>query len=401
MNINEKLLKEKIDSIIPYLNEKQKRLMVAAEATSLGYGGITIIKKETGIARSRIHRGIIELKSHKTNEIDRIRTTGGGRKSTHVENKKIIRLIESFIDDSTRGDPMSPLKWTSKSTRQIAEIISQKSYKISYETVRTILKNLDYSLQGNDKSLEGSHPDRDEQFKYINKQVKKYLEIGNPVISVDAKKRELIGNFANKGREWRKKSKPRKVNIHDFHDPKGQEIGIPYGIYDQGKNLGWVNVGCDHDTSDFAVQSIYNWWIYMGRKFYPNARKLLICADGGGSNGYRVRLWKYKLQEFVNRTGLEIEVCHFPKGTSKWNKIEHKLFSYISMNWKAHPLISHEVMVNLISSTKTKKGLRVVAKLDRRKYPQGIKISDEEMEKINIKRKEFHGEWNYIISAQI
>lgn len=399
MKTKEYQLKEKLNLILPYLNEKQKRLIAAVEASSLGYGGVTLVTKVTGMARSRIHRGLIELKSNNKNELDRIRATGGGRKSIYVENEKIINLVESLIEDSTKGDPMSPLKWTFKSTRQIAEVLLKKRYKISHETIRTILNNLGYSLQGNTKSLEGSHPDRDKQFKYINKQVKEYLKDGEPVISVDAKKRELIGNFANNGQEWRKRNKPRKVNMHDFHNPKGQEIGIPYGVYDQGKNLGWVNVGCDHDTASFAVQSIYNWWLYMGKRLYPKANRLLICADSGGSNGYRVRLWKYKLQEFVNKTGLEIQICHFPRGTSKWNKIEHKLFSYISMNWKAQPLISHEVMVKLISNTKTKKGLKVVAKLDKTKYPNGIKITDEDMEKINIKRNDFHGEWNYIIST--
>ena len=247
-------------------------------------------------------------------------------KPKHTQNKKLLKMIETLVEDSTRGDPMCSLKWTSESTRLISEDLYKKGYKISHETVRVILKKLGYSLQENDKSLEDSHPDRDEQFKYINEQVKKFSKDNFPVISVDTKKKELIGNYANKGQEWRKKGSPRKVNGHDFPDPKGQEVGIPYGIYDQGKNLGWVNVGCDHDTSVFAVQSIQSWWTYMGKKIYPDAKKLLICADGGGSNGYRVRLWKVKLQEFTNKSGLEITVCHFPRGTSKWNKIEHRLF---------------------------------------------------------------------------
>lgn len=395
--MNTDVVENKLKRILPYLNEKQQRILAATEAIALGYGGVSRVSKITGISRTTIHKGIDDLENKNYKLLERIRLSGGGRKSTHFQNHKLRDLIENLVEDSTSGDPMSPLKWTSKSIREISEHLTKNRNEISRESVRIILKDLGYSLQANDKSIEDSHPDRDEQFRYINKKVKKFLKDGFPVISVDTKKKELIGNFANKGKEWRKKKNPKKANEHDFHNPKGQEIGIPYGIYDQGKNLGWVNVGCDHDTSVFAVQSIQRWWTYMGKMIYQKAKKLLICADSGGSNGYRVRLWKVKLQEFANKTGLEITVCHFPKGTSKWNKIEHRLFSHISMNWKGRPLTSHDVMVNLIGATQTKTGLKVKAGIDKRKYPTGIKISDSDMEKVNIKKDKFHGEWNYTI----
>jgi len=389
-------LENKLKKMLPYLNEKQQRILAATEAMSLGYGGISKVSRLTGISRSTIHKGIEDLEIKDYESLENIRLPGGGRKSTHLRNKKVRKAIEDLVEDSTRGDPMSPLKWTSKSIRHIAELLSKTGIEVSRESVRAILKDLGYSLRANDKSLEDSHPDRDEQFRYISKKVKSFLRRRFPVISVDTKKKELIGNFANKGKEWRKKDHARKVKGHDFHEAD-QEVGISYGIYDQGKNLGWVNVGCDHDTAAFAVQSIHRWWTYMGKKLYPDAKKLLICADSGGSNGYRVRLWKVKLQEFVDKTGLEVAVCHFPRGTSKWNKIEHRLFSHISMNWKGQPLTSHDVMVNLIGGTRTKTGLKVKAKIDKRKYPLGIKVSDEDMRKVNLKKDKFHGEWNYRI----
>jgi transposase len=389
-------LKDKLRKVLPYLNEKQQRIFAATEAMSLGYGGISKVARLTGFSRTTIHKGIQDAEIKDYEALEKIRLAGGGRKSTHLRNKEVRKAIDDLVEDSTRGDPMSPLKWTSKSVRNIAEVLSKKGIEVSRESVRAILKDLDYSLRANDKSLEDSHPDRDEQFRYISKIVKSFLMRGLPVISVDAKKKELIGNFANKGKEWRKKDNPRKVKGHDFHD-EDQEIGISYGIYDQGKNLGWVNVGCDHDTAAFAVQSIQRWWSYMGNRHYPDAKELLICADSGGSNGYRLRLWKLKLQEFVDKTELEVAVCHFPRGTSKWNKIEHRLFSHISMNWKGQPLTSHDVMVNLIGGTKTKTGLKVKAKIDKRKYPIGIKVSDADMRKVNLKKDNFHGEWNYRI----
>lgn len=390
-------LKEKLDNILPLLNERQKRIFLGAEAKSLGYGGVSKIAKLAGVSRPTIHQGISDLKNGDKNIIEGIRASGGVPRFKHSQNRELLKAIERLIEDSTRGDPMSPLKWTSKSTRHLSEELHRKGYEVAHETVRVILKNLGYTLQSNDKTLEDSHPDRDEQFQYIARQVKKFLKEGFPVISVDTKKKELIGNYQNKGQEWQPKGSPRKVKGRDFPDPKGQEIGIPYGIYDQGKNLGWVNVGCDHDTSVFAVQSIEGWWTCMGKKIYPDTKKLLICADSGGSNGYRVRLWKVKLQGFANKSGLKITVCHFPRGTSKWNKVEHRLFSHISMNWKGCPLTSHDVMVNLIGATKTKTGLRVKARIDKRKYQTGIKVSDQEMGNINITKHKFHGEWNYTI----
>ncbi len=389
-------IKSKLTKILPYLNERQKRILLAAEALSIGYGGVSRVSRITGITRPTVHAGLKDLDKQDEGEIANIRSEGGGRKSTHTGDKRITGLVESLVDGSTRGDPMSPLKWTSKSTRNIADELCNKGVKISHVSVKTILKNLDYSLQGNGKSLEDSHPDRDEQFRFIARKVKKFLKEGLPVISVDTKKKELIGNYANKGKEWRKKGDKKKVKGRDFPE-KDKKVGMPYGIYDQGKNIGWVNVGCDHDTADFAVQSIHRWWTYMGRKLYPTAGDILICADSGGSNGYRVRLWKSKLQEFVNKHGVEVSVVHFPSGTSKWNKIEHRLFSHISMNWKAQPLVSYDVMINLIGGTGTKTGLKAKAKLDKRKYPIGIIISDEEMEKVNIKTEQFHGDWNYKI----
>jgi hypothetical protein len=395
---NDKLLKRKLLSMLPLLNEKQRRLFLAAEAKEIGYGGISKIAKLANISRPLIHRGIVELDSGKIDP-EVVRNEGGGRKSTITQDKKVIKIVEKYVDDLTSGDPMSPLKWVSRTIRHIAEDLTIKNFPISRESIRIILKNLDYSLQGNNKSLDDSHPDRDEQFKHINKTVKKYFKEKNPVISVDAKKKELIGNFENKGKEWRKKNNPRKVKGHDFPE-KNQEVGIPYGVYDQANNSGWVNVGCDHDTSAFAVASIERWWIYVGKKIYPSATKLLICADSGGSNGYRTRLWKFKLYVFACKYNLKITICHFPRGTSKWNKIEHRLFSHISMNWKGRPLTSHDVMVKLIGATKTSTGLTVKAKIDKRKYPIGIKVTDDQMEKIKIKKNKFHGDWNYSISPQ-
>ena len=389
-------LKEKLTKVLPYLNEKQQRIFAATEAMSLGYGGISKVSRVTGISRTTLHKGMQDLEIKDYEALEKVRLPGGGRKSTHLRNKRVRKAIDDLVEDSTRGDPMCPLKWTSKSIRHIAEVLSKRGIKVSRESVRAILKDLGYSLRANDKSLEDSHPDRDDQFRYISKKVKSFLKRGLPVISVDTKKKELIGNFANKGKEWRQKDNPRKVKGHDFHEAD-QEVGIPYGIYDQGKNLGWVNVGCDHDTATFAVQSIQRWWTYMGKKLYPDAKELLICADSGGSNGYRVRLWKLKLQELADNTELHISVSHFPRGTSKWNKIEHRLFSHISMNWKGQPLTSHDVMVNLIGSTKTKTGLKVKAKIDKRKYPIGVKVSDGDMRKVNLKKDTFHGEWNYRI----
>ena len=293
---------------------------------------------------------------------------------------------------------MSPLRWTCKSTRQLAEVLADQGHRVSHRAVAEMLKHLGYSLQANSKTIEEGrdHPDRDDQFKYINRQVRGFMRRGFPVISVDTKKKELIGPYLNKGREFQPKGKPERVKVHDFID---REVGkaIPYGVYDVARNVGWVNVGCDHDTAAFAVASIRRWWKGMGRRVYPKAHKLLICADSGGSNGYRIRLWKVELQALANQTGLEVTVCHLPPGTSKWNKIEHRLFSYISMNWRGKPLVSHEVVVNLIAATTTAKGLKVKANLDPRRYPTKVEVSKQEMEQVNLKPHDFHGEWNYTV----
>jgi len=306
--------------------------------------------------------------------------------------------LEALVDPVTRGDPRSPLRWTCKSTRQLSQELERKGYLISNVTVADLLHRLDYSLQANAKTLEGAtHPDRDAQFQYINGRVKWFLKRHQPVISVDTKKKELVGKFKNGGKEWQPKGQPEKVEVHDFASPESTKV-IPYGVYDIGKNMGWVNVGTDHDTASFALASIRRWWFGMGREVYPNAKDLLICADCGGSNGYRIRLWKIELQRFASETGLKITTCHFPPGTSKWNKIEHRLFSHISMNWRGRPLISHEVIVKLIGETTTRTGLEVKAQLDKRKYPVKVKITDEEMKMVNLKPHKFHGEWNYSIN---
>jgi len=398
--MDDQRLRKKIESLLPALNEKQKRLFLAAEAESLGYGGISKVSRLSGMSRPIITEGIKELQSEDNLYDNHIRAKGGGPKPIHRSNKKLIKLIDEVVSDSTRGDPASPLRWTTKSTREISSELEKRGYKVSYRSVYTILRDLEYSLQANEKSIaKKSSPDRDEQFKYINKRVKRFLKKSLPVISIDAKKRENLGNHLNKGSEWRSKGNPRKVEDHDFPDEENG-IAIPYGVYDINQNLGWVNVGTDHETSAFAVHSIFQWWEHMGEKMYSQANELLVCADSGGSNGYNRRMWKYKLQELANQLEIKITVCHFPPGTSKWNKVEHRLFSYISMNWKGKPLINHNVVVNLISNTKTRTGLKVKAKLDKEKYPLGLRVTDSDYEKINIKPHKFHGDWNYTIRPQ-
>ena len=392
----EKILKKKFQAIFPMLDERQQRLVAAAEARALGYGGVSQVATASGIARSRIHRGLEDLDRPLE---ERIRSEGGGRKRTHRDDKKLVQAIKKMVEDTTRGDPMSPLRWTCKGTRDISDALAKKGLKASHATVATILKEkLKYSLQANEKSIASKqHPDRNDQFEYINAQVKDFLRKSWPVISVDAKKKEQIGNYANKGREWRPKGNPRPVKDHDFAEDEG-DIAIPFGVLDLGKNQGWVNVGKDHNTAAFAVNSISDWWKYMGAELYPKASELLICADGGGSNSITSRLWKADLQNFANATGLAVTVCHFPPGTSKWNKIEHRLFSFISMQWKGKPLTSYDVVVKLIGATKTKTGLKVKAKVDSRNYPLGVYVSDEEMSMIQLAPHKFHGEWNYTIS---
>lgn len=354
----------------------------------------------TGMSRVTLHKAMKELKkplSHQ--EETRIRKIGGGRRSQSVRQPGLVKTLKRLVESTTRGDPESSLLWTCKSTRELTEALEKEGYEISHPTVAILLQEMDYSLQGNSKTLEGTnHPDRDQQFHHLNDCVNLHLKKGEPVVSVDTKKKELIGRYHNKGRQWRPKGKPEKVLVHDFIDPNIPKA-IPYGVYDVGRDEGWVNVGCDHDTATFAIESLRRWWRLMGTEAYPEAKRLLISADSGGSNGYRIKLWKVELQKFADETGLKVTVCHLPPGTSKWNKIEHRLFSHISMNWRGRPLISHEVVVKLIGKTKTKTGLKVKAKLDKRKYPTKVKVTDEEMEKLNI---EYHldspnPEWNYTI----
>jgi transposase len=393
----EQKVSEKLAIVLPHLNEKQRRLLIAAEAKTLGWGGISKVAKATGVSRVTIHKALTEIAGKKI-IAERIRKPGGGRKDITEYHPNILKKLEALVDPVTRGDPRSPLRWTCKSTRHLSQELGRKGYSISNVTVADLLHRLDYSLQANAKTFEGaSHPDRDAQFQYINSRVKGFLRRHQPVISVDTKKKELVGNFKNGGKEWQPKREPEKVEIHDFASPEFPKV-IPYGVYDIGKNMGWINVGTDHDTASFAVASIRRWWFGMGREIYPSATDLLICADCGGSNGYRVRLWKIELQNLASETGLRITICHFPPGTSKWNKVEHRLFSHISMNWRGRPLVSHEVIVKLIGETTTSIGLEVKAQLDKRRYPVKVKVTDEEMKIVKIRPHKFHGEWNYSIN---
>ena len=384
---------------MPHLNERQLRMAAALEARSLGYGGVSIVAQATGVARGTIHRALEELK-HPGGQsaVDQVRAAGGGRKKIAVQHPGLVKRLKVLVEASTRGDPMSPLLWTCKSTRELAGALAKEGYPVSADTVGRYLSDLGYSLQANLKTLEegAAHPDRDRQFHHLNTQVRRFLKRGDPVISVDTKKKELVGSYYNKGQRWHPRGEPEHVQIHDFIDPEKPKA-IPYGIYDVAKNQGWVNVGVDHDTASFAVGSIRRWWDSMGFEEYMHATQLLICADSGGSNGYRIRLWKFELQAFVDATDLHVTVCHLPPGTSKWNKIEHRLFSHISMNWRGRPLVSHEVIVKLIGATMTQTGLKVKAKLDKRKYPLKVKVSDEAMRSLNIEPHDFHGEWNYTI----
>jgi hypothetical protein len=392
------ILKKTYDSVAPHLNERQKRLLAASEAQALGFGGITIVAELTKLSRPTITKALKELSEvSEAKKGFHVRRPGGGRKKAKDNDPELSALLERLVEPETRGDPMSPLCWTCKSTRQLSWALTAAGHPVSHKVVAEMLKEQGYSLQLNQKTLEGGdHPDRDGQFQYINNQASTFMGQGHPVISVDTKKKELVGQYKNGGKEWNPSETPELVNVYDFID---SEVGkaIPYGIYDIAHNCGWVNVGCDHDTSAFAVESIRRWWNSMGSIIYSKADKLLICADGGGSNGSRVRLWKVELQSFANETGLEITVSHFPPGTSKWNKIEHRLFSHISMNWRGRPLISHEVVVKLISATTTKKGLKVTAELDKKEYPLKIKVTDEQISKLNLDRHSFHGEWNYTV----
>ena len=395
----EKRIKERYETIKPFLrNEQLRRIFAATEAKVLGYGGISVLNRITGIDREAISRGMKELDDPIAAESSNIRRSGGGRKRTEEMYPEIKELLEEMLDDETCGDPESILKWTKKSLHNLEDDLNKKGYCVSYKTIHKLLSEMDYSMQRNVKMIEGKsqHPDRDGQFKHINKMVNEFQKNGQPVISVDTKKKELVGNYYNAGQEWCPKGEPTKVNAHDFEDKERGSVR-PYGVYDITNNQGWVNIGTDKDTAEFAVESIRRWWYTVGIEHYPNAERILITADGGGSNSSRARLWKYELQKLATELKIEISVSHYPPGTSKWNKIEHRMFSYISQNWRGRPLISHEVVINLIGSTKTKTGLNIKCTLDVNKYKKGIKISDEQMEKINITRNDFCGNWNYTI----
>ncbi|MFH0874861.1 MAG: ISAzo13 family transposase, partial [archaeon] len=371
-------IKQKYEALSPFLNERSRRIFAATEAKSIGRGGITIVSKATGLNRNTIARGIKEISVGKSTLEERVRKHGGGRKTIEKLDKCIKPDLENLVEPTSRGDPESPLRWTTKSLRNLAGELRKKGHKISHETVSSLLRELNYSLQGNVKTKEGTdHPDRNAQFEYINEKVKQQQNQNNPVISVDAKKKEIVGNYKNAGRDWQPKGNPIEVKVHDFLDKKLGKI-CPYGVYDLSQNNGWVSVGIDHDTAAFAVESIRQWWKTMGKEIYHKSDSILITADAGGSNGYKNKLWKIELQKLANKIKKPISVCHFPPGTSKWNKIEHRLFSFISSNWRANPLISHEVIVNLISSTTTKNGLKVRCRIDERKYPTGIKISKKQ-----------------------
>ena len=386
----------KLRQLWPHLNERSRRMLAAAESVQLGYGGVSLVSQACGLSRVTITKGIKELKASPL-PAERIRRWGGGRLRLTVQDPQLPELLESLVEPLARGDPESPLRWTCKSTRTLARELAGRRHPISHEKVAQLLRGLEYRLQGNRKTEEGAdHPDRDAQFRYINQQVRQALAQRRPVISVDTKKKELVGNFQNAGRQWRPTSEASRVRSHDFPDPSVPRA-YPYGIYDLGHNSGFVNVGTDHDTATFAVASIRGWWRHEGRRLYPDATRLLVTADGGGSNGYRLRLWKLELQRLADQTGLAIAVCHFPPGTSKWNKVEHRLFSFISSNWRGEPLRDYQTVVGLIASTTTAKGLTVTCRLDRRKYRIGRQVSAQEMAAIKIVPQRFHGEWNYVI----
>lgn len=395
------IIKQKYKSMASHLNERSRRIWAATEAFAYGRGGITVVCLATGISNKTVIRGLKELKQSDLLESNRIRVKGGGRKKLTLSNTDLLKNLNSLIEPSTRGDPENPLLWICKSVRNIAKELKQKGIIVSYRTIGTILKELGYSLQSNKKTKEGkSHADRNAQFHYINDSVKAMHKKGQPAISVDTKKKENLGEFKNNGQILCKKQEPIEVNSHDFPDKNLGKV-VPYGVYDIGKNKGWVSVGISSDTAEFAVNTIRAWWYYMGKKVYKNAKELLITADCGGSNGYRARLWKTELQKLANEIELNILVRHFPPGTSKWNKIEHKMFSYISKNWRGRPLVSREVVVNLIGNTRTDKGLKIQAILDQNKYKTGKKISNQEIVKLSIEGDPFHPEWNYTIRPQV
>jgi len=395
---SEQGIQQRYEGLSPVLNERGLRRFAATEARAYGRGGVSLVSRITGIARSTICRGIREIVEKQALEGGRIRKPGGGRKAKLAEDSTLLSDLEQLVEPATRGDPMRLLLWTSKSLRRLEEALQDLGHSACPHVIADCLRELGYSLQANSKTREGGdHMDRDAQFQYIADQAKSFLAAEEPVISVDTKKKELVGNFKNNGREWNLKGTPEAVNVHDFIDPKLGRA-VPYGVYDIGDNKGWVSVGTDHDTASFAVHAISRWWLTMGQNRYPHATRLLVTADGGGSNGHRVRLWKVELQRLANTLGIPITVCHLPPGTSKWNKIEHRLFSFITINWRGKPLRSFKTIVQLIAATTTPTGLIVRAELDESKYPKGVKISDAEFMALNLARHPFHGDWNYTIS---
>ena len=394
------VLRAKFKSLAPALDERARRLWAATEAKALGHGGIALVSRATGVSYSTIVRGLKELESGQTPEPGRVRRPGGGRRKTLAKDPTLLADLEGLVEPTASGDPQSPLRWTSKSVRKLAVELRAMGHDVSHQLVMELLYAAGYSLQANRKNREGSnHPDREAQFRYIRRMIRRFQAATQPVISVDTKKKELVGDFKNAGKQWRPKGTPEPVRVHDFRIPeKGK--AIPYGVYDLTRNAGWVSVGIDHDTASFAARSILRWWQKMGRPIYQGSDALLITADAGGSNGSRIRLWKWELQQLANRTGLSITVCHFPPGTSKWNKIEHRLFSYISTNWRGRPLVSLAVIVNLIASTRTEGGLRVRCELDKGRYPKGQEVSDKQMAQIRLVPHRFHDDWNYTIHPQ-
>jgi hypothetical protein len=394
----EAVLAAKFQVLLPHLDERQRRLAIGAEALSLGHGGIRIVAAAAGVREATVSRGAAELESGQA-PLGRVRHPGGGRKKAAELDSGLRPALLALVEPDERGDPMSPLRWTTKSTRKLAAELTRQGHRVSADTVAGLLREEGFSLQANAKTIEGAqHPDRDAQFRYLNEQARDHRDAGDPVISVDSKKKELIGDYKNAGHEWQPAGQPVRVKTHDF--PGQAEKAIPYGIYDMTANTGWVSIGTDHDTAAFAVASIRRWWQAVGRHDYPSARRLLITADGGGSNGYRTRGWKTQLADLAAETGLEITVCHLPPGTSKWNKIEHRLFSHITMNWRGRPLTSHEVMLQTIAATTSRTGLTVQAELDSGEYPTGIRVSDGEIAVLPITRHRFHGDWNYTLHPQ-
>jgi len=400
--VDETAIRKRFELLRDKLDEKTRRCVAAAEAAAIGFGGISVVSRATGMSRRAIRVGSRELKERwiPVGYGGRMRQAGGGRKRAVTLDHALTGDLELLVEPTERGDPESPLRWTCKSVRRLAAELNRTAHRTSHRMVAELLHELGYSLQANSKTIEGTgHPDRNAQFEYINRKVKRYLASGDPVISVDTKKKELVGEFKNGGRELRPKGEPEKVRVHDFLIP-GLGRAVPYGVYDIATNSGWVSVGVDHDTASFAVDTIRRWWYSMGLSVYPGAHRLLITSDAGGSNGSRVRLWKLELQRLADEIGLSLSVCHFPPGTSKWNKIEHRLFSFISQNWRGKPLVSHEVIVNLIAGTTNAAGLKVQSELNTKQYPAGRKVTNKEMKSVRIVPDTFHGDWNYTIRSK-